>query len=162
MAKKGQKAISKPPIKQKYIETPERLWELFVGYKAETKNRPFLQHDFVGKDGESVRRERERCLTMVGFECYVMEHTNLSYPDLTSYFEDNEAYKTYRPISSRIRAEIKRDQVEGGMAMIYSQNLTARLNGLTDKAETEHKGNLNINADFGNAIQSPSKPSDNT
>lgn len=121
--------------KEKAIKTPERMWELFVGYKAETKATPFLQHDFVGKDGDSVNRKRERCLTMVGFECYVLEHTDLTYPDLTHYFEGKDSYKAFVPISSRIRAEIKKDQTEGGMAMIYSQSLTARLNGYGDKTE---------------------------
>lgn len=133
MAKK--KTTKKPPEKEKYIESPQKMWELFVQYKAETKANPFLQHDFVGKDGESVNRKRERCLTMVGFECFVLEHTNLTYPDLSSYFEGKGSYKSYFPISSRIRAEIKKDQTEGGMAMIYSQSLTARLNGYGDKTE---------------------------
>ena len=154
--------MANPPIKQKYIETPEKLWELFVGYKTETKKRPFLQHDFVGKDGDSVHRERERCLSMVGFECYVLEHTNLTYPDLTNYFEGSESYESYLPTSSRIKAEIKKDQIEGGMAMIYSQNLTSRLNGLSDKLDQNIKAEVtNVSANFGNTIQPSQESKDN-
>lgn len=73
---------------------------------------------------------------MVGFECYVCDHTEISHPDLTAYFDrNNESYIDYFPISSRILAEIKNDQLTGGMTMIYSQNLTARMNGLVDKSE---------------------------
>lgn len=136
--------------KNKYIETPEIMWQLFVDYKAYVKSNPRLVKDWVGKDGDSVYREKECPLTMVGFECYVCEHTNISYPDLTNYFDkNNESFKDYIPISSRILAEIKNDQITGGMTMTYSQSLTARLNNLAEKTETKIEGGLNI-PDIGN------------
>ncbi len=123
---------------KKYIETPQKLWELFVAYKKEVKDNPIIIKDWVGKDADTVYREKEKPLTMVGFECYVMEHSNITYPDLSHYFENKDGrYSDFVPISSRIKAEIQNDQITGGMVMIYSQNLTARLNGLVDKKETE-------------------------
>lgn len=142
--------------KNKYIESPEEMWQLFLRYKQDVKSKPIIVKDWVGKDAEEVYREKEKPLTMVGFECFVCEHTDVSYPDLTDYFEGKiESYKDYLPISSRIHAEIKNDQLSGGMTMIYSQNLTARLNGLVDKKETEVKGSLNIPQvpDIGNRKQ---------
>jgi hypothetical protein len=131
--------------KNKYIETPEKMWELFLAYKKQVKSNPILVHDFVGKDATDVRKEREKPLTMVGFECFVMDNTDINYPDLTHYFENTDnRYSDYVPIASRIEREIKNDQITGGLTMIYSQNLTARLNGLVDKKETEIKGGLNI------------------
>ena len=131
--------------KKKYIETPERLWELYEGYRKETKSKPVLKHVFVGKDGKSTYEQREKPLTMVGFECYVCEHTKISYPDLKNYFNNTDnAYSKYLHISSRIKADIRNDQISGGMTMIYSQSITARLNGLVDKKETEVKGGLSI------------------
>ena len=125
--------------KPKYIETPERLWELFLAYKKEVKSNPIIIKDWVGKDSEQVYREKEKPLTMVGFECYVCDNTNISYPDLTVYFEGKEeSYKNYFPISSRIKAEILNDQLTGGMVMIYSQSLTARVNNISDKQEIKH------------------------
>lgn len=122
--------------KPKYIETPERLWELFLAYKKEVKSNPIIIKDWVGKDAEEVYREREKPLTMVGFECFVLDHTEITYPDLTHYFENKDnRYSEFVPISSRIKSEIKNDQVTGGMTMIYSQNLTARLNNLVEKTE---------------------------
>lgn len=136
--------------KNKSIETPQKLWELFLKYKEEVKSKPVIVKDWVGKDAVEVYREKERPLTMVGFECFVCNHTDISYPDLTHYFENTEQrYSDYVPIASRIKTEIKADQINGGMTMIYSQNLTARLNELVDKKETEHKGELNI-PDIGN------------
>ena len=122
--------------KEKYIETPEKMWELFEQYKQEVKSKPTIVKDCVGKDAEPVYREKERPLTMVGFECFVMNNTKITYPDLTDYFENkDERYSNYIPISSRIRAEITNDQINGGMTMIYSQNLTARLNNLSNNTK---------------------------
>ena len=122
--------------KPKYIQTPEKLWELFLAYKKEVKSNPVIIKDWVGKDAEEVYREREKPLTMVGFECFVLDHTEITYPDLTHYFENKDnRYSEFVPISSRIKSEIKNDQVTGGMTMIYSQNLTARLNNLVEKTE---------------------------
>jgi len=124
------------PEGTKYIETPQKLWDLFLAYKKEVKNNPVIVKDWVGKDAETVYREKEKPLTMVGFECFVLDHTEITYPDLTVYFEGKvDSYKDYFPISSRIRSEIKNDQITGGMTMIYSQNLTARLNNLVEKTE---------------------------
>ena len=122
--------------KQKYIETPEKMWDLFEKYKQEVKSNPTIVKDWVGKDAEPVYREKERPLTMVGFECFVMNNTKITYPDLTDYFENkDERYSNYIPVSSRIMAEITNDQINGGMTMIYSQNLTARLNNLSDNTK---------------------------
>lgn len=126
--------------KHKYIETPEKMWELFEAYKKETKANPILVQDFVGKDGDEVNRKKERPLTMEGFECFVMDNTAISYPDLSHYFAGTEeTYKPYFAICSRIRTQIKQDQIEGGMAGIYNPSITQRLNGLTDKSEVNVK-----------------------
>jgi len=126
--------------KHKYIESPEKMWELFEGYKKDSKENPLLEHDFVGKDGDSVYRKKERCLSMEGFECYVLDHTELTYPDLTNYFEGKDSYKDFLPICSRIKREIRRDQIEGGMAGIYNPSITQRLNGLTEKQDVTTQG----------------------
>lgn len=130
--------------KNKYIETPQKMWELFLAYKKHEKDNPIIVKDWVGKDANSVYREKEKPLTMVGFECYVLDNVEqLTYPDLSDYFENKDnSYSEYLPITSRILAEIKRDQLAGGMTMIYSQNLTARLNGLVDKKEVETKDSV--------------------
>ena len=131
--------------KNKYIESPDALWKLFTDYKAEVKSNPVKVKDWVGKDGDTVYREKERPLTMVGFECYVCEHTCISYPDLTDYFEGKiESYKDYLPISSRIKAEIKNDHLNGGMTMIYSQSLTARIQNLAENVITSTPKVMNI------------------
>lgn len=130
--------------KHKYIETPDKMWELFEAYKNEIKSNPILVEDYVGKDAERVMREREHPLIMEGFECYVMNNTQITYPDLSEYFEGkNESYANYFPICSRIKREIRHDQIKLGLANVINPSITQRLNGLVDKKEIEQNTNIN-------------------
>lgn len=131
--------------KHKYIETPEKMWELFCDYKKWAKENPIKVQDFVGKDGQEVHRDKERPLTMEGFECFVMENSDLSYPDLTEYFEGkNESYRSYFPICSRIKREIRNEQIVGGMVGIYNPSITQRLNGLVEKTDNKQDGKVEV------------------
>jgi len=125
--------------KRKYIESPEKMWELFTAYKKEVKDNPRFVYDFVGRDGTEVQKKLERPLTMEGFENFVMENTKITYPDLTEYFErKNESYADYFPISTRILKEIRQDQIEGGMIGQYNASLTARINALSETTKNEN------------------------
>ena len=120
--------------KNKYIETPQKMWELFEQYKAYSKSRQILVQDFVGKDGDEVNRKKERPLTIDGFECWCYDNDIIS--DLSQYFANTEQrYNEYQTICSRIRKAVRTDQIEGGMSGIYNPSITQRLNGLTDKSE---------------------------
>jgi hypothetical protein len=125
--------------KNKYIETPEKMWELFLAYKNEVKNNPRHITDFYGKDGEERIKPLERPLTLEGFENYVSDLDIIS--DLSQYFANTEQrYTDYQTICSRIRRTIKQDQIEGGMVGQYNPSITQRLNGLTDKQELKIEG----------------------
>ena len=127
-------AKSKPPLKKKYIETPEKMWEYFEAYKAATKSNPFLQHDFVGKDGDAALRQKERCLSIEGFINWLEDNDVIKNPE--HYFSNKEnRYSSYVDICARIKRKIRQDQIEGGMAGIYNPSITQRLNGLVEKTE---------------------------
>jgi len=129
--------------KRKYIETPEKMWEYFVSYKKEIKEKPIIVKDWVGKDAVDVYREKERPLTLEGFENWCSDNEIIE--GLSQYFANTEQrYTEYQTICSRIRKAIRQDQIEGGMVGIYNPSITQRLNGLVDKKETEIKGGLNI------------------
>jgi hypothetical protein len=116
----------------KLIETPEKLWGLFTEYKNEVKSNPRVKHVFVGKDGSSEYERLERPLTMEGFECFCYDKG----VTVSNYFEDkHNAYADYYAICSRVKREIRHDQIEGGMVGQYNTSITQRLNGLTDKQE---------------------------
>lgn len=124
--------------KHKYIESPEKMWELFTQYKEWVKSNPIKVQDYVGKDAEMVYREKERPLTIDGFECWCFENEIIS--DLSNYFANSgNNYTEYSTICSRIRKSVRVDQIEGGLAGIYNPSITQRLNGLTEKTETESK-----------------------
>jgi len=122
--------------KNKYIETPEILWEYFEKYKKDTKSRPFLVKDWVGKDALDVYREKERPLTIEGFECWLFDQSIIG--DLSHYFANtNEKYTDYLTICRAIKKSVRQDQIEGGMAGMYNPSITQRLNGLVEKTQTE-------------------------
>lgn len=124
--------------KRKYIETPELLWNYFLQYKKFVKDNPIIVKDWVGKDATDVFREKERPLTIDGFECWCYDNDIIS--DLSNYFANSDnKYSEYSTICTRIRKAVRTDQIEGGMAGIYNPSITQRLNGLVDKSEITQK-----------------------
>lgn len=124
--------------KEKYMN-PDELWQLFEKYKAEIKDHPRKRDVFVGKDGIRESERLERPLTMEGFRNF--GHKNNS--SIEHYFANTDnSYTDYRTICSRIRDEIRQDQIEGGMVGQYNASITQRLNGLTEKTDNQ---NTNIN-----------------
>lgn len=130
------------------IKTPEIMMELFNSYTIELKANPFKVKDWVGKDAYEVMREKERPLTMEGFAVYVYKTGIVA--NIWQYFANYKGqYADYVDVCAQIRDVIKADQIEGGMAMIYNPSITARLNGLVEKAETtveirEHSVTLDL------------------
>jgi len=123
-------------VKKKYIETPEKMWEYFLAYREKIKGDPIKQKDWVGKDGDEVYREKEKPLTMVGFQNYLDDEEIVT--DVTDYFENKDKrYNSYIRICSRIKRNIQEDQIVGGMAGIYNPSITQRLNGLVEKTENK-------------------------
>ena len=122
----------------KNISTPELMMEHFSDYVKETKANPFKVKDWVGKDAYEVKREKERPLTMEGFENYCFLNGIIT--DLSHYFCNlDNRYSEFVGVCSRIRLIIRQDQIEGGMANIYNPSITQRLNGLADKQEVTQK-----------------------
>ena len=145
----------------KNIETPEILLDHFNNYKKWAKSTPLLKHTFVGKDGNSVYEERERPLTMEGFETFLFNEGIIN--DLGDYLcnKDNR-YQEFATICHAIKKAIRSDQIDGGMAMIYNPSITQRLNGLVEKQQNDITVK-DITANFGsNPIQSPQQSTDNT
>ena len=118
----------------KNIESPEKLKEYFSKYQEETKKNPFIVKDWVGKDATDVFREKERPLTIDGFECWLSDNGVLE--DLGDYLKNKDnRYSDFAPICSYIKKKTRKDQIEGGMAGIYNPSITQRLNNLVEKTE---------------------------
>lgn len=134
------------------------MWDLFEAYKASVKGKPILVQDFVGKDGDEVDRKRERPLTMEGFQNYLADQDVIT--DVSDYFENKDGrYSDFIRICSRIRRNIRQDQIEGGMAGIYNPSITQRLNGLVDKSQQDGSKEVTIKVkyegDHGKFIEAP-------
>ena len=126
--------------KNKYIESPEKMWEYFEAYKNEVKLNPRKKHVFVGKDGLSDYELLEVPLTLEGFKNYCRKKVG----EVEQYFSNQDnLYAAYIGICRAIRDEIRQDQIEGGMVGQYNPSITQRLNGLTEKIQNEQ--NININ-----------------
>jgi len=120
----------RPPI----WNTPEELWDAFEQYRSENKEHPYLVHDYVGKDGKEVFKQKERPLTFRGFEGWLAENGVCF--DLSLYQKaEHEHHKKFIPIISRIRATCDKDMLEGASAGVYAGNIASRLLGLVDKQE---------------------------
>lgn len=135
----------------KNISTPELMMEHFSDYVKETKANPFKVKDWVGKDAYEVKREKERPLTMEGFENYCFLNGIIT--DLSHYFCNlDNRYSEFVGVCSRIRLIIRQDQIEGGMANIYNPSITQRLNGLAEKQELKQDitANVKTNIDYSN------------
>jgi cellulase/cellobiase CelA1 len=140
----------------KYIPTSETMWQHFTDYRDTVKEKPIKVKDWVGKDADQVMREKERPLTMEGFENYCFENNIIA--DLEDYFKNKDGrYSDFAAICSRIRKVIRQDQIEGGMAGIYSTSITQRLNGLTENSNVKTDGTLNVN--YGRIPQRPASES---
>lgn len=141
--------MEKPKVgRPKNIETPELMEQYFENYKNEVKSKPFKVQDYVGKDGDMVYRDKEKPLTLEGFEIWCYENGIIS--DLSHYFMNYEKrYTEFVAICSHIRKKVRIDQIAGGMAGIYNPSITQRLNGLVEKQSNENTGDMTIKVLYG-------------
>ena len=122
----------------KYIKTPLEMMALFEEYKKEVKENPFIITDWVGATAKEVKRQKEKPLTVEGFENYVSAKGVIN--DLGDYFANTDnAYKEFIKVCKQIKKTIRQDQIEGGMAQVYNSSITARLNNLVEKTENKHE-----------------------
>lgn len=127
----------------KNIETPQIMWELFLEYKTYIEKNPIKKHVFVGKDGSPDWELRDRPLTYEGF-CNFLENKGIIQNPIHYFMNYEERYNDFVTICSRIKREIRAEQIEKGLAGIYNPSITQRLNGLTEKVESKNE-NINRN-----------------
>jgi len=128
--------------KHKYIETPEKLLEIFKAYQGSLVPRAIEKATPRGV----ITEMHTPPLTMDGFEVYCFENG----VTVEHYFRNtNEAYNDYCGICSYIKKVIRKDQIEGGMVGQYNPSITQRLNNLTEKTDITTNGQtineINVN-----------------
>lgn len=129
--------------KPKYIESPEKMWELFKEYVEHEKNNPLFKIEYVGKEGNEVSTALQVPITFEGFECYLADKGVIN--DLGDYVSNKgEAYTEYSTIITRINNNCFVNNFKGASVGLFNANIIARKLGLVDKKETEHKGEPRI------------------
>ena len=143
----------------KYIESPEVMWQLFEAYAQKTKGNPIKVTDWVGGMAKEVTREKERPLTMEGFDLYCVSENIIS--GIDHYFSNREGrYESFVGVCSRIRKAIREDQISGGMAGIYNPSITQRLNNLVEKVQEDGTKQVTIKVKYeskgtGSSVEQP-------
>ena len=116
------------------FKTAKELAQAFEDYKAFVDANPFeIVTEFKGK--RSVRHVPHP-YTLCGFMVFV--DSMKEWCDWAKYTKGRG--EDFCGVITRIETEVREQQVCGGMAGQYNANLTARLNGLTDKKDLTSKG----------------------
>jgi len=128
--------------KHKYIETPEKLLDMFNEYKEHTKTNPRYRHLLCQRTAEMIKEPLEVPLTMEGFEIFCFEKQLVT---ISNYFDNrNNSYDEYYTICTHIRKIIRNDQIQGGLVGQYNPSITQRLNGLVEKTQVEQDGKIEV------------------
>lgn len=133
--------------KHKYIETPEKLFDLFKQYRQWVEDHP-IEKKVEGNKGFIISKEKlKRPLTLEGFEVYCFENGHIN--DLGDYFSNkNGKYEDFSTICQLIKKIIREDQISGGMVGIYHHSITQRLNGLVEKTQADDKKEMTIKVKY--------------
>jgi hypothetical protein len=119
----------------KYL-TPEELLSLWDEYKAQVGCDTIEQ---ATPKGDIVQLNIQKPLLRSGFEAFVFRKLGIS---VHSYLDNDKGlYADYSRVVACIRKEWETDQVSGTLTGKYkAPNLTARLNGLTEKTDVTTNG----------------------
>ena len=148
--------------KPKYIETPEKMWELFKSYVDYTKKTPYLIKDWVGGVGKPVVREKEKPLTFVGFEVYLADIGVID-AGLDDYERNKDGrYAEYAAIITRIKKCIESDMLAGATAGIYQQNIVARKLGIRDTVDDTGNKEITIKVKYARKGDNTEQPTPST
>ena len=128
---------------------PDELWNAWLNYKAKRKEqaKDWPKVQYVGKDGYRVEDYPVLPLTMDGFSIYCYDNHGV----VRHYFDNTDNYyEDFCQVCSRIREEIRDQQITGGMLGQFNTSITQRLNGLTEKTENKNENtNIEVKAEFG-------------
>lgn len=103
---------------------------------------------YVGKDGFKAIDDMKVPMTMEGFRRFGHDN-NVTVKD---YFDNREIegvkpYDNYSTICSRIKDEIRENQILGGLLGVFNPSITQRLNGLKEQTETTNTNISILNID---------------
>ena len=114
------------------------VWEEYKKF-LDIEALKWVKVQYVGKEGQRMSDPYKLPMTQDGFEIFCYDN----YGCVGQYFDNKDnLYSDFVAICSRIKQEIRSNQITGGLLGVYNPSITQRLNGLTDKQEIKQTGNL--------------------
>ena len=133
--------------KHKFIETPDKLWELFEEYVNHERQNPLFKTEYVGKDGNTVYTPLAVPITFEGFECYLADIDYIQ--DLGDYAKNDDGrYTDYAPIITRIRKNCFVQNFKGASVGLFNPNIIARKLGLKDTVDDTGSKDVTIKVKY--------------
>ena len=124
------------------FKSPNELLTAWNEYKDDLKEQAneWIKVQYVGKEGDRKEDPQKVPYTLEGFKRFCREN----YGEVEQYFTNQDGYyEDFIGICSRVKEEIRENQIVGGLLNIWNPSITQRLNNLVDKRETDIKG-LNV------------------
>jgi hypothetical protein len=136
---KKQKVIPVRPVGQpRKIESPEKLWDLFLGYVQNVQENPWLKVDYVGQKAEKVVIPLAKPITFEGFENYLF--STIGVADIGQYASNRDGrYPEYVSIIKTIRQNCFEQNFNGAAVGAFNANLIARKLGIKDQVDSDIK-----------------------
>ena len=119
------------------FKKPEDLEKAWKAYKEDLKDKAkvWVKVQYVGKDGDKKQDSPKLPLTIEGFKRFCWDE-NIG--TVEQYFTNQDGdYEDFLGICSRIKNEIREDQITGGILSFYNPSITQRLNNLVEKSEVK-------------------------
>ena len=117
------------------FKTPEDLEQAYNEYKDDLKEQAneWLKVQYISS-GERTAEPQKVPMTMEGFERFCYNN----YGSVHHYFDNKQGYYSdFGTICSRIRKEIRENQIIGGLLGFYNPSITQRLNSLVERSSVE-------------------------
>jgi hypothetical protein len=117
------------------FKKPEELEKAWKDYKEDLKEKSkvWKKVQYVGKEGIKKTDSPKLPFTYEGFKRFCWDK-NIG--TVNHYFENtDERYNDFCDICTRVKNEIREDQITGGLLSFYNASITQRLNNLVEKQE---------------------------
>lgn len=118
--------------------TPDEWSDKFVEYLKQLEDKTWIKKEAI-KSGDMAGKLIDIPTSTPPSIRSFCVYAGVSHRTFLNY-EKEEGYEEYFQVTIRMRDVIESVQLEGALLMVYSQNLVARLHGLTDKKENTIKG----------------------
>ena len=106
------------------FKKPEDLQKAWKAYKEDLKDKAkvWVKVQYVGKDGDKKQDSPKLPLTIEGFKRFCWDE-NIG--TVEQYFTNQDGdYEDFLGICSRIKNEIREDQITGGILSFYNPSIT--------------------------------------